>query len=464
VNVASLPAPRRAVLFLVESALLLTALAIGRAVRSGPDLDLVAADRAALLARGLVAVLALQLCLYYRELYDDRALRSRTEFFLRLGQSLAAATLVLAVVYYLFPAARISPGTLLLALPPASLAILAWHSLHRWAGGREALSDTVLIVGSGQTAQQIAVEILRRAPLGYRVAGFLGEHPAEVGRRLVNPTVIGTMADLLPLVESLKVSLIVVALEDRRGRLPVDDLLRCRLAGIKIEDAPSFFERLTGKILVSDLRPSWFVFSPGFSKPYLLQGAKHVTEVAIAILLLVALAPFLGFLALLVRLESPGPAIFHQARVGLRGRVFDLYKFRTMRTDAEAASGPVWASADNDPRITRLGRWLRKLRLDELPQLINVAKREMSFVGPRPERPHFVEKLRQVIPYYDERHTVRPGITGWAQVKFGYGSTVEDSERKLQFDLYYVKNMSLFLDLAIVLDTFKVMLLGRGAR
>lgn len=458
----SLPDRRVTLLFLVESALLLAALALASALRAGHGEPLPLGG--ALLTKGLVAVLALQLSLYYGELYDDRALRSRTDFFLRLGQSFVTATLILALVYYLVPAARIDPLTLLLALPLSALSVLAWHSFHRWAVGRETLSDNVLILGTGHSAQQIAVEVLRRAPLGYRVAGFLGEHAAEVGLRIVNPSVLGTTADLLPLVDSLKVNLIVIALEDRRGRLPVEDLLQCRMAGVRVEDAPSFFERLTGKILVSDLRPSWLVFSPGFTKPRLLRSSKRAVELAVSLVLLVALAPLLALLALLVRLESRGPALFRQPRVGLRGRVFQLYKLRTMRTDAEATTGPVWASADNDPRITSLGRLLRKLRLDELPQLLNVVKGEMSFVGPRPERPHFVETLRQVIPYYDERHSVRPGITGWAQVKFGYGSTIEDSERKLQFDLYYVKNMSLFLDVAIILDTFKVMLLGRGAR
>lgn len=458
----SLPNRRNAALFLVESALLLLALIAASALRDGIEGSPV--DRSPVLAKGLVAVLALQLSLYYGELYDDRALRSRTQFFLRLGQSFATATLILAVAYYLLPAVRIHPGTLALALPISGITVFAWHSLHRWVVGREALSDNVLILGSGPTAQLIAGEMLRRAPLGYRVAGFLGEHPSEIGRPLANPSVIGTTWDLLPLVGSLRVTLIVVALEDRRGRLPMADLLRCRTQGVRVEDAPSFFERLTGKILVSDLRPSWFVFSPGFNKPTLLRGSKRTGELVLALLLLVALAPLLGLLALLIRLDSPGPALFRQARVGLRGRVFDLVKLRTMRSDAEAATGPVWASPDHDVRITRVGRVLRKLRLDELPQLLNVFYGDMSFVGPRPERPHFVEKLRQVIPYYDERHTVRPGITGWAQVKFGYGSTIEDSERKLQFDLYYVKNMSLFLDVAIVLDTFKVMLLRRGAR
>ncbi len=460
-NAVSLPALRRVVLFLVDSVLLLGVLAVAHALRMYPDLPSLTPYA---LVRGLVAVLALQVSLYYSELYDDRALRSRTQFFLRLGQSFVASTTILALVYYFAPAVRIEPSTLVVALPLSALAILAWHSLHRWAGGREALSDTVLILGTGPTAQEIAVEMLRRAPLGYRVAGFLGEHTAEVGRRIVNPSVIGTIADLLPLVTSLLVSLIVVALEDRRGRMPVDDLFRCRLSGVKVEDAPSFFERLTGKILVSDLRPSWFVFSPGFNKPTLLRGTKRAAEIVIALVALAVLLPVLGLLILLIRMGSPGPGVYRQARVGLRGRVFDLFKLRTMPIDAEAATGPVWAASEDDPRVSRLGRALRKLRLDELPQLVNVLKGEMSFVGPRPERPHFVEKLRQVIPYYDERHTVRPGITGWAQVKFGYGSTIEDSERKLQFDLYYVKNMSLLLDIAIVLDTFKVMLLGRGAR
>jgi sugar transferase (PEP-CTERM system associated) len=341
---------------------------------------------------------------------------------------------------------------------------VAWHTAHRWTADREALCDNVLIVGSGAIARQIAAEILSRARRGYRVVGFLGTHPAEIGRRLDSPAVVGTMADILPLVHSLRVNVIVVALEDQRGHLPIEDLLRCRVEGIRVEDAPSFFERLTGKILVSDLRPSWLVFSPGFSKPRLLRSSKRAVELVAAAVLLVATLPFLLVLSLLIRLESRGPALYRQPRVGLRGAVFALHKLRTMREDAETASGPVWADPESDPRITRLGRFLRTFRLDELPQLVNVVKGEMSFVGPRPERPHFVQTLRMVIPYYDERHSVRPGITGWAQVKFGYGSTIEDGERKLQFDLYYVKNMSLLLDLVIILETFKVMLLGRGAR
>ena len=447
-------------LFLGEGLLLCLALLGVAFLGSPPDERVVSAP---LLARSLVVVGVVQLSLYYGQVYDLRALRSRTDLFLRLGRSILLALLFLPTVYYLVPPVRLSPRLLILFLPVAVAVIFLWHALVYWAGGREALTDNVLILGTGHSAQQVAVELLRRAPLGYRVVGFLGEHADEVGRSMVVPPVVGTAQELLRVVPELSVSLIVVALDDRRGRLQVDDLLRCRMAGIRVEDAPTFYERLTGKLLVSDLRPSWLVFSPGFHKPRLVLASRRVLEFAVAGILLVLLAPLLGLVALLIRLESPGPALFRQTRVGQDGLVFELLKLRTMREDAEAA-GPAWTSPGGDPRVTRVGRVLRNLRLDELPQLVNVLRGEMSFVGPRPERPHFVEKLRKVIPYYDERHNVPPGITGWAQVKFGYGSTIEDAERKLQFDLYYIKNMSPFLDLAIVLDTFKVMVVGRGAR
>jgi sugar transferase (PEP-CTERM system associated) len=458
---ASLAGRRHVLLILVESGLMLLVLLGAAVLRLGPDQR---GGLPLLVAAGAANILALQLCLYYGEVYDDRALRSRTEFFVRLLRSFLLATLLLPLIYYLLPPLRLEPGLLMLFLPLAVGIVVLWHGLIHWAGGREALLDNVLILGTGHSARQVAVELLRRAPLGYRVVGFLGEHPHEVGRSLVNPGVVGTTSDLRRLVPERKVSLIVVALDDQRGRLPVDELLRCRVDGVQVEDAPTFYERLTGKLLVSDLRPSWLVFSPGFRKPRLVLASKRAVELVAAVVLLVVGAPLLLLLAALIRLDSPGQALYAQKRVGKGGRVFDLYKLRTMRHDAEAASGPVWAAPENDRRVTRVGRLLRKLRLDELPQLWNVLRGDMSFVGPRPERPHFVEQLRKVIPFYDERHHVLPGITGWAQVKFGYGSTIEDSERKLQFDLYYIKNMSLFLDAAIVLDTLKEVLVGRGAR
>jgi len=451
----------RVSLFAGETFLLLAALLT--ASRLSGDLSL--GDTARLVAgRALLVVLSVQVCMLYAGLYDPRALRSRTDFFLQVGRSFAASALILALTYYLIPALQLQPWTLAAALPLGLLIVFGWHSLHRWASGREGMVDNVLILGTGPTAELIADEILRREAHGYRVVGFLAEHPDEVGWTLRGIGVPGTGQDLIPLVATLKVSLIVVAIENRRGRLPVDDLLRCRVGGVSVEDAPGFYERITGKILLSDLRPSWLVFSPGFSRPVLVTSAKRLVELPIAIVLLILAAPLLGLLALIIRLDSPGPVLLKQTRVGLRGQPFELYKLRTMRTDAEAESGPVWTVAGPDHRVTRPGRVLRRLRLDELPQLLNVIRGEMSFVGPRPERPHFVTQLSRVIPYYDERHSVRPGITGWSQVKFGYGSTLEDSECKLQFDLYYVKNMTLLLDIAILLDTLKVMAAGRGAR
>jgi sugar transferase (PEP-CTERM system associated) len=400
--------------------------------------------------------------LHYAEIYERRS-RRRTELFLRLGQCMAAASVTLAVVFFLAPPLQVGRGVFAFFLAAAWLGLLAWRLALLWSWGSvSALGDRVLILGTSVVAQKVAREMLKRSPVGYRVLGFLTEHPAEVGRVLVNPSVVGTLAELPSLAERLGITLIVVAQEDRRQRLPVDALLRCRMEGVEVVEATSLLESLSGRIPLRNLRPSWLIFSTGFNKPRLLARVKRSGELVLSVVFLALAAPLLALVALAVRVTSPGPALYRQTRVGLGRRPFDLLKFRTMRQDAESTSGPVWATVDNDPRVTPVGRFLRKTRLDELPQLWNVAKGQMSFVGPRPERPHFVDKLRKVIPYYDERHSVRPGITGWAQVKFPYGSTLEDAEEKLEFDLYYVKHMSLLLDVAIVLETAKVMLLGRG--
>jgi sugar transferase (PEP-CTERM system associated) len=415
-------------------------------------------------ARALVSSVVMQVSFYYGELYENQGLRRRIELFLRLGQCFAGGVVALMVVGFMLPPLEVGRGLLALFLGVSFAAVLAWRLVFTWAFGREALCDRVLVLGTGHSARQIAEEMVERAPLGYRVVGFLTEHQVEVGRRLFNPSVLGTVDELHRLVGEHGATLIVVAQEDRRKRMPVGELLRCRLAGVRVREAADVYERMTGRLLLEDLRPSWLIFSQGFNKPRLLSNTKRIGEAVMAAGLLAITAPLLALIALAVRLDSRGPALYGQTRVGERGRTFALLKFRTMREDAEAITGPVWASGAWDPRVTRIGRFLRKVRLDELPQLLNVLRGEMSFVGPRPERPHFVEKLRAVIPYYDERHSVRPGITGWAQVRFPYGSTIEDAEQKLQYDLYYVKNMSLIMDLAIILETAKVALLGRGAR
>ena len=445
---------------LAETLVVLLSFAAAVLLRFGNVGELLSYD--GLVAKALLCVVVVQTTLYYAELYEYRS-RHRLELFLLLGQCMAIATVALAALFFLVPGLQVGRGIFLLFIVLAWSGLLLWRLVLLWAWGTlGAFGDRVLILGTGVPAQKVAREMLKRAPIGYRVLGFLTEHESEVGRTLVNPSVLGTLSDLPRLSESLDATLIVVAQEDRRKRLPVDLLLRCRMAGVRVVEAANLFEGLSGRIPLRDLRPSWLIFSGGFHKPRVLESLKRWGEAVIAAVLLFFTAPLAVLTALLVRLSSPGPVLYRQTRVGLDSKTFELLKWRTMRADAEKLSGPVWASGENDPRITKLGRFMRKTRLDEVPQLWNVLRGDMSFVGPRPERPHFVQQLREVIPYYDERHSVRPGITGWAQVKFPYGSTLEDAEEKLEYDLYYVKHMSLLLDVAIVLETAKVMLLGRG--
>jgi sugar transferase (PEP-CTERM system associated) len=273
----------------------------------------------------------------------------------------------------------------------------------------------------------------------------------------------GEIPDLASFVESLGVSEVVLAIEERRNALPLADLLRVKTAGVEVNDFSSFLERETGRVDLETLNPSWLIFSDGFSSGRALVSAyKRTFDVIVSFLLLVFTAPVIAVFALLVKLDSKGPAFFRQTRVGLYGQTFTLIKLRSMRTDAEA-NGAQWAQAD-DPRVTRLGRFIRKVRIDELPQAWSVLKGEMSFVGPRPERPEFVADLDEKLPFYAERHMVKPGITGWAQINYPYGASLEDSRHKLEYDLYYAKNYTPFLDLIILLQTLRVVLWHEGAR
>jgi sugar transferase (PEP-CTERM system associated) len=419
-------------------------------------------DRLALKTALNAAVLTL--CLYYGGYYENWLAQGPLDATLRALRSLLVGTLLLFTVYYAVPGVAVWRGILALYLPCSFLFLVCLRAVCRWFGEAEAFTQNVLVLGTGATAQEVARQARKQPLSGLKLAGFLSQDSSEVGQHIVNANVLGTIDELVLVAARYRVERIVVALDDRRGQMPVEELLRCRIEGIRVEEAASLLERLTGQVPVKNLRPSLLVFSQGFSESPLRRRLKHSSEFVLAALMLVGLSPLMLLVAVAVRLTSPGPALFRQQRVGKGGRVFELFKFRTMRIDAEAETGPVWASADHDKRVTRLGRLLRKSRLDELPQLINVFRGEMSFVGPRPERPHFVSALRQVIPLYDERHSVRPGITGWAQVRNGYGSSIEDAEQKLQFDLFYIKHASWGLDLNIIVDTLKVMMVGRGAR
>jgi sugar transferase (PEP-CTERM system associated) len=304
----------------------------------------------------------------------------------------------------------------------------------------------------------------RRQELGVEIVGFVDSDPSRVGAAVINPGVVGTVEDITTLVPQLGVDRVVVSLSDARGKLPMETLLNMRLqSSVTFDHLASVYEEYTGKIALENLRPSWLIFSSGFKKTRALMAAKRAFDISAAFVGLLIGLPIMTVVALAIRFSSPGAVLYHQQRVGMNGRLFHVHKFRTMRQDAEAKTGAVWSVA-NDPRVTGIGTFLRRTRLDEMPQLWNVLRGEMSFVGPRPERPEFVAQLTESIPFYGQRHVVKPGLTGWAQVRYTYGASVEDAIEKLQYDLYYIKNLSLALDFVIVVETLKIVILRRGAR
>jgi sugar transferase (PEP-CTERM system associated) len=332
---------------------------------------------------------------------------------------------------------------------------------NRFASLRS-FGERILIIGTDATARTVARQVLAQEDFAYEIVGFIDEDPRRIGESVVNPKVVGTPDDIERLVATHGIDRIFVGLSDRRGRLPIRELLRAKLGGVRVEDVNTVYERLTGKLLVEDLRPSWLIFSDGFRASRVTRQTKRAFDLLLALVALAIATPVMVIVAVAVWLESGRPVLYRQERVGENGRTFMLNKFRSMRHDAEGAT-PVWAQA-GDSRVTRVGRFIRNARFDELPQLWNVLRGDMSFVGPRPERPFFVSQLATQIPFYEQRHAVKPGITGWAQVKYRYGASMEDSLEKLRYDLYYVKHLSLPFDLTILFDTVKVVLFAKGAR
>ncbi len=400
--------------------------------------------------------------LYYNDLYDSQVLRQHSQLYVHLLQAFGIACAALALIYYLFPVFSLGRGVAALAAPILLSLTLGVRMLLENSNGLVQHPTRVLIIGTGQAGIILTREILSRPELNLKVIGFLDEKGENLGKSLVNPGIIGAVSDVTEIVASHKVDRLVLSLAERRGTTPVDQLLKIKFAGIPIEDAHSAYETVSGRILLERLTPSWLILSEGFRKNPFLMASKRALDIFASLLGILLTFPIMGAVAIAIWFESGSPILFRQKRIGLHGKEFEILKFRSMRKDAEAA-GPAWATA-NDSRITRLGSFLRKYRLDELPQLFNVLRGDMSLVGPRPEQPHFCDLLRQEIRYFDQRHSVRPGITGWAQVKYQYGATLEESKIKLELDLFYIKHLSTFLDLAIVFETVKVMLIGRGAQ
>jgi sugar transferase (PEP-CTERM system associated) len=400
-----------------------------------------------------------QLCFYYHDLYDLTLVQSNRELVARLLHASGMSALILAVLAATIPSAILDASTFVTAVGVFLGAMLTWRLLFYRFAQDPRLEERIFILGSGRSARLVAREIRNRQDYPYRLVGFLDDAHGQMAAR---SDVLGGVSDIGRLIADHQVDRIVVSLSDRRGHLPMDDLLRAKLAGVRVEDASIMYERLTGKILLEDLKPSSLVFSDGFRASPLTRFVKRLTDIVVAAAGLVVAAPLMIVTAIAVWLESQGPVLYSQDRVGENGRLFTLYKFRSMQADAEHGT-PVWAK-QNDLRVTRVGRFIRRARLDELPQLWNVLRGDMSFVGPRPERPYFVERLAAAVPYYIERHSVRPGVTGWAQVKYRYGSSVEDGVEKLRYDLYYIKHQSMVFDLTIAFDTVKVILSGKGAQ
>ncbi|OAG27940.1 TIGR03013 family XrtA/PEP-CTERM system glycosyltransferase [Thermodesulfatator autotrophicus] len=423
-------------------------------------------DHWPLFAKIFFVAFMFQLWLYYFDLYSFRRKDSLLDMSLRLVQAVGVATFLIGVFYSVFPRLMINNWSFTFFLFLIIILAISWRLFYFYLLKTGYLNERLALVGYSSLAKEIIDEIYNQLDSGFSITTIFHSPQENIDLEKTKfekkPVIYSSFDNLYKNCIKNHIQKIVVCLEDRRGKLPVDELLECRMKGIDVVEGETFYEHLTGKILVEKIRPSWLIFHGGFYKSRTTMFLKRVLGLIVASLGLLILSPIAILIAILIKLDSPGPVLFIQERVGKDGKIFKLYKFRSMRTDAEK-DAPKWAQK-NDPRVTRVGRVIRKLRLDEIPQMWNVIKGDMSFVGPRPERPFFVERLRQKIPYYDQRHTVLPGITGWAQICYPYGASDEDALEKLKYDLYYIKYMSVMFDLYIIFKTIKIVLFGEGAR
>jgi sugar transferase (PEP-CTERM system associated) len=413
--------------------------------------------------RGIVVAFICQSCMYLLDMYDLKNSQTWPELFFSLLFAVGFVCIGIGLVTYVVPEFGVEGTMYYLTILLVAIFLLFWRIAFGIYLTRLAPRQNILVMGVGDTAQIVGEEINKRERLGFKLIGFVGDTPGGEVRTGGTGRILGDYSKIMELVKANHVHKLVVAINERRGGYPVKDLLDLRVQGCEVVEWPFFFEQLSGRIAVDNLSPSYFIFQEGFRKSKLLMVSRRFVSLLSAGVLLLLLSPLMLVAALLIKIDSRGSVFYTQKRVGMNGRTFNIIKFRSMRQDAEGGSGPRWAS-ENDPRITRVGKHLRKSRIDEIPQLINVVMGNLNLVGPRPERPSFVEELNEAIPYYNLRHSIRPGLTGWAQVMFTYCGTIEESKEKLQYDLFYIKNLSLKLDLLILFKTIKIVVLGRGAR
>lgn len=402
------------------------------------------------------------ICLYYFDLYDTGIVMNQFEILTRLIQVLGTTCIILAILYYVFPPMRLELRFLGLGLFFAGICLAGLRKLFLLMNASASFAERTLILGSGSLAATLAGEIQKRPELGVRLVGCVS-HASSPDAGLYGLPYLGAVEDLPKVVERGKISQVIVAMRERRGRLPVESLMQLKTRGIRIQNGEDVYENLAGQVPLDSFRLSWLLFSAGPTVSKTKLFYKRTASLAFSALGFVLTLPLVPLIALAIRLGSKGPILFRQVRVGKDGKTFKLYKFRSMREGVES-DGQYKPAKENDDRFTRVGKFLRRTRLDEIPQLYNILRGDMYFVGPRPFVPNQEKELVEKIPFYSQRWIVKPGATGWAQVNLGYCATVEDNSTKLAHDLFYIKNMSMGLDLLILFRTIKVLLLGRGSR
>ena len=449
--------PRRLLLFLFEGALVTVLVVIAACLRLG-DIHRGLTDPN-IAKKAMLFALIVQGALYYAGMYDPAAQRSARAIYERVLRALALGSVILLMSYYLLPRLKMGRGIYLVALALTALVLPAWRLLYDSVSQNTGFQRRAIILGNGSLAKEIAGMIRRNSGFGLELVGMLARDKAQV---VQSEGVVGIYSELFDLVMREQVQLVLVAYPDRRGTLPVEQLLEVKFRGVEVEEGVDFYERTNGKIYVRELKPSQLIFAEGFTARTTTRRLKRILDVGISVFGLILAAPLMVMTIIAIKLDSRGPVLYKQVRAGEFGTLFTILKFRSMKTDAE--KGGAQFAKENDDRVTRVGRFIRKTRLDELPQLWNVLKGEMSMVGPRPERPVFIEQLEQQVPFFKQRLYVKPGLTGHAQVRCRYGASAEDMLEKLQYDLYYIKSYSVLFDLSIILDTVKVVLLRIGAR
>jgi len=448
-----------AFLVIAESVIVFGSVYAGSMINRFLDFHPMLASADCTYSKALIITIVTSITFYVVDLYGSNSHIKNSEFFVKMSMYIFITFLIISSINFLIPSLNLHMSDYILSLIVFVPVIICFRSIYYFAININ--KEKVIILGANDIARNIAQELAHGNSYRFEVQGLIDENLISTDA-VLDCSVLGGIQEFARIVQDGKPGVVVVALSERRGLFPYKEILDCKLQGIRVEDWPTFYEKLTGKIIIQNLRPSWLIFADGFARNSLTRACKRITDILLAAVGLCIALPLIVLIAVLTKLDSYGPVFFRQERVGENGRIFTLYKFRTMVQDAEKETGPIWAQ-EADPRTTRLGKMLRRTGLDEIPQMFNVLIGDMSFVGPRPERPHFVAELQEKIPYYSQRLVVKPGITGWAQVRYGYGATVEDAIEKLQFDLYYIKNMSFFLDMLIILSTAHKVLFAKVA-